>query len=408
MSFFGGWSMPWDQQQAPIATNPLGAQSTTAVPPSPVTESQSKMGFFPSMMGGFGQNSGMLLGMASGLLTSPAQGGGWGAALQGGMQGQTLDMKRRLLAKAEAEKAAKNAALQELLSGQNLPPGQAQLLSQVPDLAQDILQNRMTPKAPEYREVNGRLVKIDSSGVNEIYAAPQAPKETWVDEPGEYGAVRQRGSISNELRTVQPPRAQKEYFDPYETQQMKDKAESEQSWRTTAEGSEAYLRKLARLREKISGRDDLFGPLQASGPNRFFANIKGTDAEKARQRVEADLADMELDVAKLKLKGQGAVSEAERSIAKATLPKLANADSATALQILDQLEVEARENLAIAAQKGVYRPSGVGGAAQAPPQQAAITQRPGQEPMVKTDEQYLALPSGTRFMDPKGNIRVKP
>ncbi len=103
---------------------------------------------------------------------------------------------------------------------------------------------------------------------------------------------------------------------------------------------------------------------------------------------------MELDVAKIKLKGQGTVTDTERTIARNIIPKLTNADAATALRILDQLELEANENLTIAAQKGVYRPSGVGGSPQQ--QQQAVPQGPGQWPKVSSAAEAKAkYKSGT-------------
>ncbi len=154
---------PWQQQpQMTPQAAPTGAQP----------------GFFPQMMSGFGNNSGMLLGMAGGLLTPPGQGGGWGAAMQGGMQGSQQDLVRRRLAAADAEKKAKNAAMQKLLSGNFQPEEKSQLLAQVPELATSVLENRMTPKEPKYMTAaDGSIVAVGGQNGYQTMVPGKAPEQ---------------------------------------------------------------------------------------------------------------------------------------------------------------------------------------------------------------------------------------
>ncbi len=161
MAFFGTGYPPQQPQMTPQAA-PTGAQP----------------GFFPQMMSGFGNNSGMLLGMAGGLLTPPGQGGGWGAAMQGGMQGSQQDLVRRRLAAADAEKKAKNAAMQKLLSGNFQPEEKSQLLAQVPELATSVLENRMTPKEPKYMTAaDGSIVAVGGQNGYQTMVPGKAPQQ---------------------------------------------------------------------------------------------------------------------------------------------------------------------------------------------------------------------------------------
>lgn len=93
------------------------------------------------------------------------------------------------------------------------------------------------------------------------------------------------------------------------------------------------------------GADDIFGKIQGSPLGQGIQNFTNSDASARRDQVENQLSNLELSVAQMKLKGQGQITDAERAIARNTLPKFTNVDASTALKNLDQTEAEAKRIL---------------------------------------------------------------
>lgn len=147
--------------------------------------------------------------------------------------------------------------------------------------------------------------------------------------------------------------------------------------RGRAQGARSFLNKIGRIKGLITeAGDDAFGPIQGSEIGQFAGRVFGTDVQRIRERITAQLRDLELDVARFKLKGQGQVTEAERAIAKETLPALTTIDAATALQILDNLENEARETISAGGGQATVAPQSAPAAPIAPP--ASAPQQAGQ------------------------------
>lgn len=123
------------------------------------------------------------------------------------------------------------------------------------------------------------------------------------------------------------------------------------------QGAQGFLKRVSSVRRIMDEAvqagvdpDDLFGPLQsgegiAGSLVRGTSQLVGTDAEKFRRRLEREFANMELDVAKMKLKGQGQITESERAIAKQTIPGLSLPDSGAAEAVLADIEAEANSIL---------------------------------------------------------------
>ncbi len=119
------------------------------------------------------------------------------------------------------------------------------------------------------------------------------------------------------------------------------------------QGAQLYLGKVDRLIAEIDGAgDDAFGPIQggdglAGRMYRRAAAMAGSDTESKRQQLEAKYRELELAVAAMYLKGDGPITESERAIAREMIGGLANVNSATAKQILENLKVEANGILGI-------------------------------------------------------------
>ena len=138
---------------------------------------------------------------------------------------------------------------------------------------------------------------------------------------------------------------------PKETTEERKKAQlsakREEQYRANAEGAVEFKRKVAELNGLIETYgDDLFGTLQGGkgfyeGAAKFF----GTDVAKARDRYDSIMSSLELDVAKMKLKGSGQVTEAERKIARDTTPDRGATDASVAKEIIKQLNDEADEHI---------------------------------------------------------------
>ncbi|NQX96147.1 MAG: hypothetical protein HRT64_14740 [Erythrobacter sp.] len=120
----------------------------------------------------------------------------------------------------------------------------------------------------------------------------------------------------------------------------------------------SFLTKAGRTQEVLSSMDDNdFGPIQGSDAYRYVPDTtwltgeRGTDMA-AQDLYKGELSNLELDVAKMKLKGQGQVTEAERKIARDTLGGLTVADKATASSILSNTTKEAEAIVLDALRKG--------------------------------------------------------
>jgi len=123
----------------------------------------------------------------------------------------------------------------------------------------------------------------------------------------------------------------------------KGKAERINSLSTNTEGAKEFLSKVEQLQGALTELGSGVGPVQSSGLGRGLGNVFGTDNEKNRQIVDALLKDLELSVAKMELKGQGQVTEAERAIARGKLPSMSNQEDANN-SIISNLKLQA-ENI---------------------------------------------------------------
>lgn len=137
------------------------------------------------------------------------------------------------------------------------------------------------------------------------------------------------------------------------------------SLRTNADGALGFLSKVARTEDHLKGMNDSdFGPIQGQGADTWVGTgnliAKGAtdwlwgDNSIGRQDIyRRDMADLELDVSKMKLKGDGPITEGERKIAKDTLGGLTSADKNTAQAALNSTKVEAATKIRDAIQAGV-------------------------------------------------------
>jgi hypothetical protein len=113
------------------------------------------------------------------------------------------------------------------------------------------------------------------------------------------------------------------------------------------EGAASFKSKVANAKAAIEGTGDKgFGPIDSSGTRRFAREVMGNPVAADQQNLDAIYAGLELEVAKMELKGQGAVTENERMIARRKLGGLKNMDAATALRVLENIEAEADRILA--------------------------------------------------------------
>lgn len=139
---------------------------------------------------------------------------------------------------------------------------------------------------------------------------------------------------------------------------VKRRVKDRQEIKGRARGAVSFKRKIAGLRKLIKDAGDgAFGLIEGSIVGRTAKQIGagvpllGSNAKRItnlQTRIQSALRDLELDVARFKLKGQGPVTDSERKIARETLPSLSNPDTKAALDILDRLEREANETIAFA------------------------------------------------------------
>jgi hypothetical protein len=175
-------------------------------------------------------------------------------------------------------------------------------------------------------------------------AAVNAPPKTI--SPGEGVRNAQGGYDTPVPAAPRPP-----IISPLDRQTQIEQAKADADRAGRVEGAKAFLQKVGRVEAQIgtadekgnfvSGNEDLFGPVQSNQYWRQAAAFFGTDAESARTTLESNLSDLELDVARMKLKGTGPISNEERLIARRTLPQLSNQDARTAWNTLQQRKAEA-------------------------------------------------------------------
>lgn len=124
--------------------------------------------------------------------------------------------------------------------------------------------------------------------------------------------------------------------------------------RTNAEGAINFLTKIKGAEATLAEMNDSdFGPLQGQGPNDGWVGttnaavksgvdwLYGDNSLGRQDLYRRDLSDLELDVANMKLKGTGTITDTERQIARQTLGGLTSADKATAERALQSTKVEA-------------------------------------------------------------------
>lgn len=123
--------------------------------------------------------------------------------------------------------------------------------------------------------------------------------------------------------------------------------------RTNAEGAVGFLTKIKNTENTIDGMNDSdFGPVQGDRESALVgtANMltksvadwwSGDNSLSRQDAFMRDLADLELDVANMKLKGTGQITDTERAIARKTLGGLTSADKDTAMRALQATKVEA-------------------------------------------------------------------
>ena len=126
----------------------------------------------------------------------------------------------------------------------------------------------------------------------------------------------------------------------FEKQRAKADAQKMASMQQNLEGAQSFLDKVAAVEQTLNEVGSDTGPLQGSAFGQSIGGILNTNAQQKRDLLAAQIADLELDIAKMKLKGQGQITESERAIARATLPKLTNNPEAN-MAILDNLKREA-------------------------------------------------------------------
>jgi hypothetical protein len=281
---------------------------------------------------GLGNNQMALLGLAGGLLGGQGFAGGFDRMASGSKIDQSRQYLARELAdkkKKEDEAAARKAALIKALG-----PDLVERLGA--DDASDLIKmdeiGKRKPRSPI--EVSEGASLLDPTTYQPLYSG--RPKVTEKQRDLMAAGVDPQSEEGRKRLLGEPP------VSPYERKAQENKAETEKERQTNAEGAQGFVQKVDRLEALIKeGGEDAFGPAQGGSYNRAAGAFFGTKTEQTRQQIDAVLRDLELDVAKMKLKGQGTVTETERRIAKETLPTLQTMDTKTALNILAGLRQEA-------------------------------------------------------------------
>lgn len=106
------------------------------------------------------------------------------------------------------------------------------------------------------------------------------------------------------------------------TEKAKIDAKGDSSKQANIEGAKGFLEKIGDIEGLLKEIGDNTGRVQGNSLYQDAAAISNSTTQNKRDQLTAKLSDLELDVAKMKLKGQGSVSNMERQIAKSTLPRL--------------------------------------------------------------------------------------
>lgn len=232
---------------------------------------------------------------------------------------QRQQMMKQDREREESQRKAQMAAVQKLGLDPNLPAG-----------LQAAQYQAMQPQAP---------------------AKPMAVSGVGIYDPASQSYIM---PPTQQNATGLSPAGEKEY----QKAKGKNIAGAEEARRANIDGSLSFLTKISRADQVMHDMtDNDFGPVQGSEAYRFVPDIsfitgvRGTDMA-AQDRYKGLMSDLELDVAKMKLKGQGQVTESERKIARDTLGGLTVADKATAREVLQTTAKEAKATLVDALQKG--------------------------------------------------------
>ena len=105
------------------------------------------------------------------------------------------------------------------------------------------------------------------------------------------------------------------------------------------------LTKTQRIRDMVAADPAMIGPLAGGVVGQTVGRALGTETQQKREALQAAVNDLQLDYAKVKMKGQGQISDAERAILKQALPALDNTSPKAFLSILDGFDAEARSAL---------------------------------------------------------------
>jgi hypothetical protein len=118
--------------------------------------------------------------------------------------------------------------------------------------------------------------------------------------------------------------------------------ESQVQRRTNVEGAKSFLAKVNSLESDLRALGSGSGPYEGGGINQYLGKLFGTESSTLRSSIDQKIKDLELDIAKMDLKGQGAITESERAIARGKLPQLTNNPDANKI-IIQTLRNQAQQ-----------------------------------------------------------------
>jgi hypothetical protein len=226
-------------------------------------------------------------------------------------------------AASAAQTAARNASIQYAVNN-GLAPEQAQQLADAGLLGDYV----------------GETLKRSFPGERK-YEKDQSGNYRWLDtgEPVFPGAT----TLNDADPSLPTDPTEREEF--LKTRGKKT-AEAGVQLQTNADGAEAFLRKVeAAKAAATSAGDNVFGGMDAWDVTQGIRREFNPTLASARDKLDAELSKLELDVAKMNFQGQGAVTENERLLARKTLGGAGVTDTATQISILDSLKGEAIETL---------------------------------------------------------------
>jgi hypothetical protein len=181
----------------------------------------------------------------------------------------------------------------------------------------------------------------------------------------EYQATQQNPALGNapQANIAQTPVGQIKSFESnvesekaIEDARNKAIVDREAEFLGKAEGARNFLSKTPSVMKQIEGVGSGFGTWDNSELGTAVNRVFAPSAVGRKEALQGDLSDLELDLVKAKMKGQGTITETERAIARQTLPNLKNVDAETAANILRAREAEAKRILKITE---IYNSSGM-------------------------------------------------